>query len=68
MLAGRFLGEVGLRTDPVLGESEEVGAPPLPGAGRRHAHEVDPDPDARDPQACVEDLLLAPRPACEEAA
>ena len=30
-----------VRPDPVLGEREQVGAPALPGPGRRHAHEVD---------------------------
>jgi hypothetical protein len=34
------------RADPVLGEREQVGAPALPRARRRRAHEVDPQPDA----------------------
>src|SRR5918996_2652 len=56
--------------EPVLGEREHVGAPALPGAGRRHPHEVDPHLHAvprRGVDAELRDELVATaRPVGEE--
>jgi len=68
VLARILLGELRLRPDPLLGEAVQIGAAPLPCARRRHAHEIDPDPDARNPQAGGGDLRLLPRPVREQAA
>ena len=50
----------GRRADPVLGGRVEVGAAALPRARRRHAHQVDPQPDAARPSAG----RAAPRSPC----
>ena len=45
------------RAQPVLRKGVEVGAPPLPGAGGRDPHEVDPHPDAVRAHRVTGDLL-----------
>src|SRR5690606_33377336 len=57
--------ELRLRTEPVLGGGEQVGAAPFPGAGRWHPDQVDPqaDPTAKSRADQFVDLQLPDRAA-----